>query len=316
MTQLRQRMTDDMTVRGLAENTKKSYLNSVAGLARHYRRSPDRISAPEVQHYLLHLHEQKGLTWQSCNCVRHGVRFLYRITLGLPDPHFYVPGAKTPSTLPRILNRDELVRLFTVTTNRKHRALLMTAYAAGLRASELGRLQLRDIDSERMCLRVDQGKGNKDRYVPLSPRLLEELREYWRRHRPRHWLFPSGLRSWTMMTRAGTRAHLQGSQGQGRDRQTGRGPHAAALLRHRAPRGRGRATRHSAPARAQLHPLDHALSASGPRQDIVHAVPSGPVGFPAGRPVLTGVSCQLRCAGHPAGAGGRGHPARARRCLP
>ena len=138
MTQLRQRLTDDMTVRGLAENTKKSYLNSVAGLARHYRRSPDRISAPEVQHYLLHLHEQKGLAWQSCNCVRHGVRFLYRITLGLPDPHFYVPGAKTPSTLPRILNRGELVRLFIVTTNRKHRALLMTAYAAGLRASELG----------------------------------------------------------------------------------------------------------------------------------------------------------------------------------
>ena len=104
MTQLRQRMTDDLTVRGLAENTKKSYLNSVAGLARHYRRSPDRISAPEVQDYLLHLHEQKGLTWQSCNCVRHGVRFLYPITLGLPDPHFYLPGAKTPSTLPQILN--------------------------------------------------------------------------------------------------------------------------------------------------------------------------------------------------------------------
>ena len=99
------------------------------------------------------------------------------------------------------------MRLFTVTTNRKHRALLMTAYAAGLRASELGRLQLSDIDSERMCLRVDQGKGNKDRYVPLSPRLLEGLREYWRRHRPRHWLFPSDLRSRPMMTRAGP-AHI------------------------------------------------------------------------------------------------------------
>ena len=156
MTQLRQRMTDDMTVRGLAENTKKSYLNSVAGLARHYRRNPDRISAPEVQDYLIHLHEQRGLTWQSCNCVRHGVRFLYRITLGLPDPHFYLPGAKTSSTLPQILNRDELVRLFTVTTNRKHRALPMAAYAAGLRASELVQLQLSDIDSERMCLCVDQ----------------------------------------------------------------------------------------------------------------------------------------------------------------
>ena len=190
MTQLRQRMLNDMSVRGLAENTKKSYLNSVAGLARHYRRSPDRISAQEVQDYLLHLHEQRGLSWKGCNTIRHGVRFFYRITLGLPDPHFYVPGAKTPSTLPQLLNHDELVRLFTVTTNPKHRALLMTAYAAGLRASELGRLQLSDIDSNRMCLRVDQGKGSKDRYVPLSPRLLEQLRTYWRRERPRPWLFP------------------------------------------------------------------------------------------------------------------------------
>ena len=147
MTPLRQRMTNDMTVRGLAENTKRSYLTSVTGLARHYRRSPDQISAQEVQDYLIYLHEQRGLSWKSCNCVRHGVRFLYRITLGVPDPHFYVPGAKTPSTLPQILNHDELVRLFTVTTNPKHRALLMTAYAAGLRASELGRLQLTDIDS-------------------------------------------------------------------------------------------------------------------------------------------------------------------------
>ena len=193
MTPLRQRMINDMTVRGFAENTKRSYLTSVTGLARHYRRSPDQISAQEVQHYLIYLHEQRGLSWKSCNCVRHGVRFLYRITLGVPDPHFYLPGAKTPSTLPEILNHDELVRLFTVTTNPKHRALLMTAYAAGLRASELGRLRVSDIDSKRMCLRVDQGKGNKDRYVPLSPRLLEQLREYWRRKRPEPWLFPNEL---------------------------------------------------------------------------------------------------------------------------
>ena len=193
MTPLRQRMINDMTVRGLAENTKRSYLTSVTGLARHYRRSPDHISAQEVQDYLLYLHEQRGLSWKSCNCVRHGVRFLYRITLGVPDPHFYVPGAKTPSTLPEILNHEELVRLFTVTTNPKHRSVLMTAYAAGLRASELGRLRVSDIDSKRMCLRVDQGKGNKDRYVPLSPRLLEQLREYWRRKRPEPWLFPNEL---------------------------------------------------------------------------------------------------------------------------
>ena len=184
MTPLRQRMINDMTVRGLAERTKQSYLYSVSGLAVHYGRSPEQISAREVQEYLIFLHEERGLAWRSCNSARHGIRFFYRITLGLPDPHFYVPGAKTPSTLPVLLNNEELVRLFSVTTNRKHRALLMTAYAAGLRASELGRLQVSDIDSQRMCLRVDQGKGNKDRYVPLSPRLLEELREYWRRVRP------------------------------------------------------------------------------------------------------------------------------------
>ena len=142
MTPLRQRMINDMTVRGLANSTMASYLRSVTRLARHYRRSPDQISAPEVQDYLLFLHQQHGLNWSTCNTIRHGVRFFYRITLGLPDPHFYVPGAKVPSTLPQILNHDELVRLFTVTTNLRHRAVLMTAYAAGLRTSELGRLQV------------------------------------------------------------------------------------------------------------------------------------------------------------------------------
>ena len=190
MTPLRQRMIDDMTVRGLSENTIKSYLSSVNGLARHYRRSPDRIEAREVQDYLLFLHNERGLSWKSCNTVRHGLRFFFRITLGLPDPHLYVPGAKQPSKLPEILNRDEIVRLFTVATNPKHRAVLMTAYAAGLRASELTRLRVADIDSGRMALRVEQGKGNKDRYVPLSPRLLAQLRVYWRRARPSSWLFP------------------------------------------------------------------------------------------------------------------------------
>ena len=102
MTPLRQRMINDMTVRGLASTTIASYLRSVTRLARHYGRSPDRISACEVQDYLLFLHQEHGLSWQTCNTVRHGVRFFFRITLGRPDPHFYVPGAKVPSTLPQI----------------------------------------------------------------------------------------------------------------------------------------------------------------------------------------------------------------------
>ena len=208
MTPLRQRMTDDMSVRGLSENTRKSYLGAVAGLARHYRRGPDRIEAREVQDYLLFLHDGRGLSWTSCNTVRHGLRFFYRVTLGLPDPNLYVPGAKQPTKLPEILNQDELVRLFTVTTNPKHRALLMTAYAAGLRAGELGRLRVSDIDSGRMALRVEQGKGSKDRYVPLSPRLLAQLRAYWHRKRPAHWLFP-GRSADRPMSRHGP-AHIYG----------------------------------------------------------------------------------------------------------
>ncbi|MCB1677946.1 MAG: tyrosine-type recombinase/integrase, partial [Halioglobus sp.] len=113
----------------------------------------------------------------------------YRITLDRPSTEFYLPCAKEPSTLPEILSHEELVRLFTMTINCKHRALLMTTYGAGLRASEVTRLRVRDIDSGRMCIRVEQGKGQKDRYVPLAPHLLAQLREYWRQQRPPQWLF-------------------------------------------------------------------------------------------------------------------------------
>ncbi|MCP4826891.1 MAG: tyrosine-type recombinase/integrase, partial [Shimia sp.] len=139
---------------------------------------------------LLYLLKERGLSPTSCNTVRYGLRFFYRVTLGWPDPHLYIPGAKQPPTLPEVLSQEEVVRLLTVTTNRKHRALLMTTYGAGLRVSEVTQLKVSDIDSQRMCLRIIQGKGQKDRYVPLSERLLQELRAYWRRYRPALWLFP------------------------------------------------------------------------------------------------------------------------------
>jgi site-specific recombinase XerD len=190
MTPLRQKLIDDLAVRGLSENTQLSYVQSVKGLACHYRRSPDQLTPQQVQDYLLHLLKKRGLSPISCNTVRYGLRFFYGITLGWPDPHLYVPGAKQPSTLPEVLSQQEVMRLFTVTTNCKHRALLMTTYSAGLRVSEVTRLKVVDIDSERMCLRIVQGKGQKDRYVPLSERLLHELRAYWRQYRPAPWLFP------------------------------------------------------------------------------------------------------------------------------
>ena len=139
MKPLRQKMLNDLLIRGLAENTQTSYLQSVTGLARYYHRSPDQLSVQEVQDYLLYLSQERHLAWKSCNTIRHGLRFFYQITLDRPATEFYLPCAKEPSKLPEILSHEELVRLFTVTTNRKHRALLMTTYAAGLRASEVTR---------------------------------------------------------------------------------------------------------------------------------------------------------------------------------
>jgi site-specific recombinase XerD len=202
MTPLRRKLLDDLIIRGLSENTQKSYVQSVTGLARHYRRRPDWLTAEEVQDYLLHLLKKRGLSPKTCNTVRHGLRFFYRITLGWPDPHFYLPGPKQPLTLPEVLSSVEVVRLFRVTTNRKHRALLMTTYATGLRVSEVTRLKVEDIDSPRRCLRIVKGKGQKDRYLPLSQRLLRELRAYWRRERPAPWLFP-GLIPGRPLTRGG-----------------------------------------------------------------------------------------------------------------
>jgi len=222
MTTLRQRMIKDLTVRGLSENTHRSYLQAVTSLAKFYNRSPELISTSEIQDYLIYLHEKRGLSWKSCNAARHGLRFFYRITLQQPDAHYYIPGAKEPTRLPQILNDDELVRLFTVSTNPKHRALLMTAYAAGLRASELCHLKVSDIDSKRMSLRVDQGKGNKDRYVPLSAKLLAQLRDYWQRARPcDQWLFEGHPKDRPMSRSGPTYIFNKALEKAGIQRQTG-----------------------------------------------------------------------------------------------
>ena len=263
MTPLRRKMLNDLIVRNLAENTQKSYLQAVTGLAGYYHRSPDQLSAHEVQDYLLYLSQKRHLAWKSCNTIRHGLRFFYQVTLDRPATQFYLPCAKEPSKLPQILSHEELVRLFTVTTNRKHRALLMTTYAAGLRASEVTRLRVTDIDSARKCIRVDQGKGRKDRYVPLAPRLLTQLREYWREARPPHWLFPgpridrpmSREGAWNIYVKARDKAGIT----------KGGGIHLLApLLRHASARGRYRAGGDPASVGAYQYSLDLALFASGP----------------------------------------------------
>ncbi len=191
MSKLRRQMEADMALRGLAERTRKSYLEAVANCAKFYGRSPKRITEPECQSYLLHLLQERKLAHSSCNVVASALQFLYHVTLKRPEAQFNLPRPRIPQRLPQILSREEVAALFENTTNLKHRAFLMTTYGGGLRLLEACRLKVADIDSDRMTLRVEQGKGAKDRYTLLSPGLLKELRRYWIAHRPKRWLFPS-----------------------------------------------------------------------------------------------------------------------------
>ena len=191
MTELRRRMNDDMQVRGLADRTRETYLWAVTGLATFYRRSPDQVSEEEIQAYLLHLIRERQRSWSTCNIVVQALRFLYHTTLKRDRMTFSVPSPRRPGTLPAILSRAEVERLITHVRNQKHRTMMLTAYAAGLRLSELLHLRVTDIDSARMTIRVEQGKGGQDRYTVLSAHLLEALRAYWKTTRPLPWLFPS-----------------------------------------------------------------------------------------------------------------------------
>lgn len=190
MTELRRRMDDDMLARGFADRTRESYLWAVTGLARFYKRSPDQIADAEIQAYVVHLLRDRQLSWSTCNIVVSGLRFFYHLTLKRDRTTFSIPSPRQSGRLPVVLSREEVQRLLTHATNQKYRTMFMTAYAAGLRLSEVLHLQVSDIDSARMTIRVAQGKGGKDRYTVLSARLLEALRAYWRLYHPTGWLFP------------------------------------------------------------------------------------------------------------------------------
>ena len=194
MSELRDRMVRDMTVRGLSPRTHTAYLRAVVGLARHYRRSPADVTNDEVQTYLAHLVQHRKLSWSTASQAANAFRFLYHVTLGHDRTTFRVPIPKQPQRLPEILSRAEVWQLLDACELPKHRLVLATAYAAGLRVSEVVSLKVSDIDPDRMTIRVEQGKGGKDRYVPLSEQLLKDLRRYWTLHAPGRWVFavPTG----------------------------------------------------------------------------------------------------------------------------
>ena len=192
MTPLRQRMIHELELHRKSRHTIEAYVTAVAQLARHYGRSPEAISVEEIRDFLHHLITVQKAAFSTCNLKLAGIQFFYHHVLGQEQFSLRVP-AKRSGRLPEPLSRNEIAKLFEVTSNLKHRTLLMTVYGGGLRVSEVVHLRPRDIHSDRMLIRVNQGKGRKDRYTLLSARLLEELRAYWRQYRPQQeWLFPGG----------------------------------------------------------------------------------------------------------------------------
>jgi integrase/recombinase XerD len=189
MSPLRRRMIDDMMVRNLSPSTQQSYLYAVAKFSRHFGRSPDRLGLEKVRAYQLHLIAQKR-SWSHINQTVCALRFFYGVTLGQGDALERIIAAREPQRLPVVLSPDEIVRFLQAVPGLRNRAALTTAYGAGLRVGEVARLETGAIDSSRMLIRIEQGKGGKDRYVMLSPQLLGILRAYWRLARPGRWLFP------------------------------------------------------------------------------------------------------------------------------
>jgi site-specific recombinase XerD len=207
MTPLRQRMLEDMQVRNLSPHTQRAYTDQVARFARYFHRSPDQLGPEEIRTYLVYLTTERRLAPSTIIIAVAALRFVYTVTLGKPwAVQTVIPAPKEPQRVPVVLSPAEVVQFLDSVAAPHHRTILTTCYAAGLRISEAVHLTLSAVDSQRMVLRIDQGKGQKDRYVMLSPKLLVILREWWRLRRPRHWLFPGDTPDVPMTAHAVNRA--------------------------------------------------------------------------------------------------------------
>jgi site-specific recombinase XerD len=235
MTPLRQRLLEDLQLRNYSPKTIACYVAHVAHFARHFGRPPDQLGAADIRAWQLHLLHVRHASWSAFNQAVCALRFFYGVSLGRPDVVTAIPFGKRPKTLPAVLSRAEVLRFFAAFPTDPDRLMVRTTYACGLRIGELVRLRVAAIDSSRGVLLVRQGKGRKDRQVPLSPQLLQELRAYWRRYRPHDWLFPGvgphGHRSITALQRRVTRAvRALGWSGKGVSLHTLRHSYATHLL--------------------------------------------------------------------------------------
>jgi site-specific recombinase XerD len=197
---LRHRMLEDMSVRRFTPDTQREYIRAVKRLAAFLDRSPDTATAEELRLFQLHLTET-GVRPPTINATVTALRFFFRVTLDRPETTRHLVFVYEPRKLPRVLSAEEVLRLLESAPSPKHKAALSVAYGAGLRAMEVVALKVSDIDSRRMMLRVEQGKGRKDRFAMLSPQLLELLRDWWRVARPAVWMFPGRDRINPMTTR-------------------------------------------------------------------------------------------------------------------
>lgn len=191
MTKLRERMIGDLRLRNFSEGTIASYTRVVGDFARFFHVSPDQLGAEEIRQYLLHVIEQRKISWATYQGYRAALKFFYTKTLQQPWFEQEIPKPKVRRKIPEILSPEEIETLLNSTMNLKHRAMLATLYGAGVRRAELRTLKVSDIDSQRMVIHIRAGKGQLPRQIPLSPKLLELLRVYWRWRKPSHWLFPS-----------------------------------------------------------------------------------------------------------------------------
>lgn len=194
MTTLRQRMIDDLKLRNYSPRTIETYVSRIVAYAKFHRRSPDQLGPEDVRSFQLHMLEA-GTSWSLFNQSVCALKFLYRVTLRVPWHVEQIPYGRKPRPLPVVLSQDEVVRLIEAVPQAIYRMALLTTYAAGLRISETMALRAEHIDSARMLVHIEQGKGQKPRLVPLSKVLLGKLRTYWRDQRPKiagsTWLFPS-----------------------------------------------------------------------------------------------------------------------------
>lgn len=190
MSDLRQKMIADLELRNYSPQTIRAYIRCVASFAKHFHQSPDQLGPTHVRDYQLFLVRQKKVSWASFNQTVCALRFFYHITLGRKEMIEHIPYPRSEKRLPSTLSQAEVADLLKATANLKHRAILTTIYAAGLRVSEVAKLRPDDIDSKQQIIIVRQGKGRRDRLVMLSPHLLDLLRQYWKVYRPTSWLFP------------------------------------------------------------------------------------------------------------------------------